>query len=107
MPDSPSFQELERQLEETQVALADMQLLYETSRRIGAAADVEEVIAAYLEDVAVRGRYTCTIVLYEFNEQGEREKVRICGRWSPAEGLSLAQAHIPYAAYTLDAPPET
>jgi len=104
MPDSPSFQELERQLEETQVALADMQLLYETSRRIGAAADVEEVIAAYLEHVAVRGRYTCTIVLYEFNEQGEREKVRICGRWSPAEGLSLAQAHIPYAADALDAP---
>ena len=94
----------QQQLQATQAALAEMQLLYETSRRISAAADVEEVIAAYLEHVAVRGRYTCTIVLYEFNEQGERQKVRICGRWSPTEGLSLAQNFIPYAADSLDAP---
>ncbi len=80
------------ELEELGLALAEMQLLYETSRRISAAADVDEVIAAYLEHVAVRGRYTCTVVLYEFTEQGEREKVRICGRWSPGEGLSLASA---------------
>ena len=99
-----SAEALRQQLQETRAALADMQLLYETSRRIGAAADVEEVVAAYLEHVAVRGRYTCTVVLYEFNNQGEREKVRICGRWSPDEGLSLAQAHIPYASDALDAP---
>ncbi|MBP8000113.1 MAG: GAF domain-containing sensor histidine kinase [Chloroflexi bacterium] len=92
------------ELEELGLALAEMQLLYETSRRISAAADVDEVIAAYLEHVAVRGRYTCTVVLYEFTEQGEREKVRICGRWSPGEGLSLAQSHIPYASDALDAP---
>src|SRR5690606_24239830 len=88
----------------TRAALAEMQLLYETSRRISAAADVDEVIAAYLEHVAVRGRYTCTIVLYEFNQQGERERVRISGRWSPGDGLSLAQTHIPYAYDALDTP---
>lgn len=95
---------LTQQLQITQAALAEMQLLYETSRRISAAADVDEVIAAYLEHVAVRGRYTCTVVLYEFNSQGERERVRICGRWSPGDGLSLAQTHIPYAYDALDTP---
>lgn len=99
---APDF--LLQELQATQAALAEMQLLYETSRRISAAADIDEVIAAYLEHVAVRGRYTCTIVLYEFSGQGEREKVRICGRWSPDDGLSLAQIHIPYASDALDAP---
>lgn len=99
---APDF--LLQELQATQAALAEMQLLYETSRRISAAADIDEVIAAYLEHVAVRGRYTCTIVLYDFNSQGERERVRICGRWSPDEGLSLAQIHIPYAYDALDAP---
>ncbi len=103
-PEDIPPEQLWQRLQATEAALAEMQLLYETSRRISAAADVDEVIAAYLEHVAVRGRYTCTIVLYEFNAQGERQQVRICGRWSPTDGLSLAQTTIPYSADSLDAP---
>jgi signal transduction histidine kinase len=87
-----------------QQALAETQLLYETSRRISAAVDIDEVIVAYLEHVALRGRYTCTIVLYEMNEQAKRTAVIVRGRWAPGEGLSLAQTRLPYTRDALDSP---
>ncbi len=87
-----------------QQALSETQLLYETSRRISTAVDIEAVIAAYLEHVATRGRYACTVVLYEFNEQEERTAVLMRGRWSPDEGLRLTQLRFPYTKDALDPP---
>lgn len=85
-----------------QQALGEAQLLYETSRRISMAVDVDEVIAAYLEHVAMRGRYACTVVFYEFNAQEERTAVIIRGRWAPTEGLTLMQVRLPYTKDELD-----
>jgi signal transduction histidine kinase len=83
-------------------ALAEKQLLYETSQRISTALDEDEVIAAYLQQVAARGRYACTIVLYDFNEVGERTAVLVRGRWAPGEGLRLLAERLPYSRDTLD-----
>jgi len=81
-----------------------MQLLYETSRRISGAVTIEDVIAAYLEQVAARGRYACTIVLYEKNPAAEKTAVTIRGRWTAEEGISLRQARLPYSRDLLDPP---
>lgn len=85
-----------------QHALAETQLLYETSRRISTAMDVDEVIAAYLDQVATRGRYACNIALYEFDEAGERTGVIVRGRWTPQEGLMLMEERLPYTRDALD-----
>src|SRR5262249_11857660 len=41
----------------TQRALEETQMLHATSQRIGMAMDVDDVVRAYLEQVAARGRY--------------------------------------------------
>jgi GAF domain-containing protein/anti-sigma regulatory factor (Ser/Thr protein kinase) len=87
---------------EMQSNLAETQLLYETSRRMTNAFDVDDVIKTYLQHVAVRGHYVCTIALYEFNEFGERTAVVVRGIWSSEEGLRLVRERLPYARDALD-----
>ncbi|MFO7680778.1 MAG: GAF domain-containing sensor histidine kinase [Chloroflexota bacterium] len=89
-------------LEQMQRNLAETQLLYETSRRMTNAFDVDDVIETYLQHVAVRGRYVCTVALYEFDEFGERTAVEVRGVWSPDEGLRLVRRHLPYSRDALD-----
>ena len=91
-----------RLFDQTQRNLAETQLLYETSRRITDAFDVGDVIEAYLQLVAVRGRYVCSVALYEFDDFGERTAVIIRGSWSPEEGLQLLQRRYPYNKDDLD-----
>jgi len=88
--------------EQTQRNLAETQLLYETSRRITASFDVDDVIEAYLQHVAVRGRYVSTVALYEFDEAGERTAVIVRGLWTPEEGLQLPRQRLPYGRDALD-----
>lgn len=88
--------------EQTQRNLAETQLLYETSRRITASFDVDDVIEAYLEHVAVRGLYVSTVALYEFDEAGDRTAVVIRGTWSPQAGLQLLRQRLPYERDALD-----
>lgn len=93
-----------RLFDQTQHNLAETQLLYETSRRIAAAFDVDEVIEAYLQHVAVRSRYVCSIALYEFDETGRRTAVIVRGRWTPEDRLLLLQKRVPYTRDALDPP---
>jgi signal transduction histidine kinase len=81
---------------ETERALERTHLLYETSRQISVALSVDEVIAAYLEHVAARGRYACGVILYEFDDAGERAAAVISGRWTPRDGLTPSQERLPY-----------
>lgn len=82
--------------------LAETQLLYETSRRMTNAFDVDDVIEAYLQHVAVRGRYVCTVALYDFDEFNERTAVTVRGVWSPDDGLRLLRHRLPYVRDALD-----
>jgi RNA polymerase sigma factor (sigma-70 family) len=86
----------------TQHALEETQLLYETCRRMSTAMDVDDVIAAYLEQVAMGGRYVCTVVLYEFDETGERTSVTLRGRWTPQDGLTHPNERLPYTRDAFD-----
>jgi GAF domain-containing protein len=81
---------------ESQRALERTRLLYETSRRINAALSVDEVVAAYLEHVAARGSYACGVMLYEFDDAGERVARVLRGRWTPRDGLTPSQERLPY-----------
>ncbi len=88
--------------EQMQRNLAETQLLYETSRRMTNAFDVDDIIEAYLQHVAVRGRYISTVGLYEYDEFGERTAVTVRGVWSPEEGLQLIRRNLPYNRDALD-----
>jgi signal transduction histidine kinase len=79
-----------------------MRLLYETSQRIGLGRDVDEVITAYLEQVARRTRYVCNVCLYEFDAEGERTAVVVRGRWNPDTGFEHLEARMPYSRDDLD-----
>ena len=73
---------------ETEHALDEMQLLYDTSHRMSMAMDIRGVIDAYLEQVAMRSSpYICSIGMYDYDEAGE-PTVKVLGRWSPDEGLT-------------------
>ncbi len=93
-----------RLFEQMQRNLAETQLLYATSRRMTNAFDVDDVIEAYLQHVAVRGRYICTVALYEFDEFGERTAVTVRGVWSPDADLQLLHHQLPYTRDELDGP---
>ncbi len=89
-------------LEASRDALDEMRLLYETSQRIGLGRDVDEVITAYLEQIAWRTRYVCNVCLYEFDVEGERTAVVIRGRWDPDSGLQHLEDRVPYSRDALD-----
>lgn len=89
---------------EIQSALDQTQLLYQTSQRISTAMEVDEVIQAYLEQVATRGRYACSVVLYELDEQGRRAAVIVRGQWTREKGLVHLEERIPYSRDDLDPP---
>jgi signal transduction histidine kinase len=88
----------------TQRALAEARLLYETSQRISNAMSVDAVVTAYLDQVAQRGRYTCSVVLYTHDAAGQRAGVIVRGFWSPQGGASLANTRLPYTRDALDPP---
>ena len=83
-------------------ALDEMRLLYETSQRIGLSADVDNVIDAYLDQVAAGGQYICTIVLYEFDSHDQRTAVLVKGRWTPETGSQRLEERLPYSRDELD-----
>jgi GAF domain-containing protein len=93
-----------RRIEGIQQALANTRRLYELSRRIANAMTVDAVVRAYLDAVAARGRYVCTIALYDYDEQDRRVGVLVRGRWSPAEGVQVFNLRVPYAQDALDPP---
>jgi signal transduction histidine kinase len=66
--------------------IEELSLLYETSCRISTAMEIGDVVAAYLEQVAARGRYSCTVTLDERDEDGRVTNV-ILGRWTPQTGM--------------------
>lgn len=89
---------------DTQQALGEARLLYETARRFNNAAEVQDVVATYLEQVATRGRYVCTVTRYEHDAEGRRSGVEVLGRWTPERGLDLRGGRLPYAHDALDEP---
>ena len=71
---------------ETERTLEETRLVYATLSRINTAGDVDEVIAAYLEQVATGGRYSCSVALYEHDASGTHRAAIVRGRWSPDDG---------------------
>jgi signal transduction histidine kinase len=83
-------------------ALDEMRLLYETSQRIGLGTDVNEVITAYLEQVARRTHYICNVCLYEFDAEGQRAAIVVRGRWNPDTGFQNLEERVLYSRDDLD-----
>ena len=88
----------------TQRSLDETQLLYRTSQRMSVAMSVDDVVKAYLEQVAVRKKYACSITLYELDGEGERKTIEMMGRWSPSEGLTFPTFRLDYLRDALDPP---
>ncbi|MBC8063947.1 MAG: GAF domain-containing sensor histidine kinase [Chlorobia bacterium] len=74
----------------------------QATERIGNAMSVGEVIHAYLAQVAANGRYTCTLVLYEFDDQGNKVGNIVRGRWSPGDKVELMEYRVPTKRDFLD-----
>lgn len=89
---------------DTRRTLAETRLLYETSQRISVALDVDDVIQAYLEQVAARRRYACTIVLYEFDANDRPSVVVVHGQWTPQTGQLRLDVRLPHTRDALDDP---
>lgn len=81
---------------ETETALDDMQLLYESSQRISMAMDVDSVVKAYLNQVAIQRRYRCSVAYFELDKAGRKEAITLLGRWTPAEGVTSERFSVPY-----------
>ncbi|MBC8139607.1 MAG: GAF domain-containing protein [Fibrella sp.] len=81
-----------------QALLEETQLLYSLSRRLSTAMDVEEVVYAYLEQVAMRGRFACNVLLYETNHQGQRTSAVVQGKWTERKGIKGQGRTLPFAS---------
>ena len=81
---------------ETDRALNETQLLFETSQRMSMALDLDGVVEAYLKQVATRQRYRCTVATFEIDETGEKKAITTLGKWLPDEGISLEKGWFPY-----------
>lgn len=79
---------------ENQRAMAQATQMMNTTERIGNAMSVSEVVSAYLEQVAAGGRYTCTVVLYEFDDEGNKSGNIVRGRWTPGGSVELMEYRI-------------
>ena len=86
-----------RLFSDTQRTLGVTRLLYETSRRISTAMSLEAVIGAYLEQIAARGRYACSVVLHDADSAGQWVGATIHGVWSPETGLNQTERRTPYS----------
>lgn len=87
---------------ENQRAMGQAAQLLQTTERIGNAMSVDEVIRAYLEQVSATGRYTCTVVLYEFDDNAAKIGNNVRGRWSPGEAVRLMEYRVPTKEDFLD-----
>jgi signal transduction histidine kinase len=80
----------------TEETLSEIQLLYETSRRMSSALDIHEVVEAYLEQVALQRRHSCTVFIFDYDAAGKRREIILLGRWQPEEGVSYPHSTHPY-----------
>lgn len=90
-----------RLFDRVQASLAEVQLLYETTARLGLAAHPDEIVAAYLDQVASTGKFDCTVTEYVY-EDDERVGVLIKGRWSREGGSEVGNWRVPYSRDDLD-----
>ncbi len=82
--------------------VSELELLYQTSRSIAGAVEVDEVIRAYLSQVAKGDRYACNLVLYEHGDDGQIIQRTRRGFWRPLEGLQLGLETANYERDELD-----
>lgn len=88
---------------ETERALNETQLLFETSQRMSMALDIDGVVEAYLKQVAARHRYRCTVATFEFDEDDKKTAIVLLGRWLPGQGITLEKGHYSYFEDDFDA----
>jgi signal transduction histidine kinase len=92
-----------RLFEAAERALDETRLMYAASARMSVAVSVDEVVGAYLHQVAGGGRYACTITRYErTGESAEPTGIALLGRWSPAGGLDLDRRTHPHVRDGID-----
>ena len=87
---------------DTQRALNEARLLYTTTQRMSAALAEDDVIDAYLEQVAAHNRYVCSVVLFETDDAGRRVHTAMRARWSAKDGLTRPGLRIDYQHDNLD-----
>ena len=91
-----------RLFDRAQAALGEMQLLYETSARLGVALHPEDIAGAYLEQVATKGKYGCTILEYLFDDDDRRTGVLVRGKWNRRDGTVIGNWRYSYSRDQLD-----
>ncbi|MBC7805693.1 MAG: GAF domain-containing protein [Akkermansiaceae bacterium] len=85
-----------------QKLLEETQLLYQTSKRLGTATDVDEVVHAYLEQVATRGHFDCTVLLHDTNKEGKRTVTTVQGKWTARKGIESKGQSFPFVYSGID-----
>ena len=86
----------------TQRALGEMQFLYDTSRRISTAMDIDQILDAYSEQVSAHSEYECRIALFETDAQGRKRTMRIRGNVGNAGRFTPGEELLPYTLTPLD-----
>ncbi|MBI5080838.1 MAG: PAS domain S-box protein [Chloroflexi bacterium] len=75
-----------RLTEQTQSALAQTESLYKASRRLTAATDLQEMVAAVAEGIPLRGISRAILVTFEYNTQNEMIATLVRANWHSGKG---------------------
>lgn len=90
--------------EETQAALAQTRLLYETTTDLSKARNLDDVVYAYLSHIAAGKECNCSIVVYERDEAGKLAFNVMLGSSRPGGRIDLSKSKIRHVRDKLDDP---
>ncbi|MCP4515845.1 MAG: GAF domain-containing protein, partial [Delftia sp.] len=75
-----------RLFDQTQITLTQTELLDSAGRRLNAAEDLQEIVAAVVEGVPVPEVNRAVLFLYEHNQAGEIETALVAANWYSGQG---------------------
>jgi PAS domain S-box-containing protein len=79
-----------RLFEQTQITLTQTEMLYNAGRRLSAAEDLQEVLAAVIEGVPIAAVNRATLFHYEHDQAGEIENALVGANWYSGQGAPPA-----------------
>src|SRR5262249_39095935 len=72
----------------TQAALSESKQMYEASRRLAAAADLQEVLATIVESVPIPTMNRAVLLTYEYDVQGNFLSAVVAANWHSGQGTT-------------------
>ena len=94
-----------RQHEQTQSALAQSETLFDASRRLTQAADLQELVASCVKSLNIKEVNRALLTSFDYDSTGEIKQLIITGNWWSGEGMEVTPIGTRYSLEVIRAMP--